>query len=162
MGNIAGTNSQAYVRKFILPFFKIIFSIGYGSFLMYALFFARRRRNLTEHFLNLKPIKGTIDNYRHIDPEGNHETFHFYTNLLGNIFLFIPLPVILLCLAVTKSTGRTMLIAFAVSVLVELLQFIFYRGVADIDDILLNLIGAGIGIMIYKHLIEKWEARMIN
>jgi glycopeptide antibiotics resistance protein len=149
-----------FLKRAILFVFKIILTISYSTIFVYVLFFARRRRHLSERFLNLKPIKGTIDNFRKINPDGNHEYFNFYSNLLGNIVLFIPFSIIVISLTGIKNNKKVMLIAFISSVLVELLQYVFYRGVADVDDVILNVIGALLGCVVSKIFIEKWEAML--
>ena len=162
MRSIVKDSSAYLLKRTILLVLKIILASGYSTLFVYALFFARRRRHLTEHHLNLKPIKGTIDNFLKIDPAGNHEYLNFYTNLLGNIALFIPFSLILFSLVGVRGSKKVMLIAFTVSVLIEFIQYILYRGVADVDDILLNMIGAILGCVIYKNLIEKWEAKLVT
>jgi glycopeptide antibiotics resistance protein len=151
MENIAGNYSMIFFRKAILLILKIIFSLGYSSIFLYVLFFARRRRHLTERFLNLVPVKGTIDNFHKLNPDHNHEVFNFYSNLVGNMILFIPFSIILISLF-GINYKKTMFAAFVVSILVELLQFILKRGVADVDDVLLNMIGAVSGCIIYDFI----------
>lgn len=75
-------------------------------------------------------------------------------NILGNIFLFIPLGIMLPILRKKfQNFSRTILFAFCLSLSVEILQlFSGYIGnsgrIFDIDDILLNIIGAGLGLIL--------------
>jgi glycopeptide antibiotics resistance protein len=47
-----------------------------------------------------------------------------------------------------------MIISVATSVFIEITQFVFSIGVADVDDIILNTTGAAIGLLILKMLIK--------
>jgi len=107
---------------------------------------------MSDRHLTVVPLKSTINNFMEIDGNEHHELFNYYTNLIGNIVLFLPLPFFLACLAGIKSFKKIFLISFILSLSVELLQFVFKRGVADIDDILLNLLGATTGFFINRLL----------
>ncbi len=74
------------------------------------------------------------------------------TNLLGNIILFVPLGLYLSIFAKNKKMWKSLLTVFFISLSVELLQFIFGLGTADIDDILLNSLGGLLGMLVYKGL----------
>ena len=119
----------------------------YSAILIYLVFFARRRRHLNIRYLNLVPIKNSLYDYRHIAAIG---TFNYYTNLFGNVLLFIPLPFVLDFLFNKTRFSTIMLIGFLLSLGIELLQFIFEAGYADIDDLILNTFGTFIGYFCYK------------
>lgn len=74
---------------------------------------------------------------------------HGYINLLGNVLLFIPLG--LLLPAVCKPMKRFwcfLLTAAAGIVAIEVLQLLSGLGICDIDDLILNLVGALLGYLI--------------
>ena len=72
-------------------------------------------------------------------------------NLLGNVILLLPLGLLLPFLFLKcKSLLTVIAIAFCTSCVVELLQFCLQIGMADIDDVLLNTIGAGVGYFIAR------------
>lgn len=73
-------------------------------------------------------------------------------NILGNIILFIPLGLYLQLLKKDKKISISMGIVVLISLLIEIVQFIFGIGATDIDDIILNTLGGLIGILIYKVL----------
>jgi glycopeptide antibiotics resistance protein len=80
-------------------------------------------------------------------------------NLGGNIVLFMPLGFFLPILwNKYRSLKHCMLIAISMSFVIEILQYLENlfvlsdRRVCDIDDIILNSIGALIGFMAYKGL----------
>ena len=77
--------------------------------------------------------------------------FHY---LIENILLFIPFG--FLMYATLRAYGREcgigmiLLIAFLISVSVELLQYVFSCGKSETDDVITNVLGALIGYMIIK------------
>lgn len=71
---------------------------------------------------------------------------HSLINLLGNIVLFIPLGIFLPMLWPRLQRLWKVLLAVAgIIALVEVVQVLTLLGRCDIDDLLLNLIGAAIG-----------------
>lgn len=72
------------------------------------------------------------------------------SNIVGNVLLFVPLGFFL---AIRKTTvDRAAFQLFAVTLGIEMMQFILHRGISDIDDILLNLAGGMIGYGFYRGL----------
>ena len=77
-------------------------------------------------------------------------------NLLGNIFLFTPLGLFLPTLFPQLRKFLLSLAAVAIIITcVELTQLILMVGTCDIDDLLLNLLGAAIGYGLYK--LSHWK-----
>lgn len=82
----------------------------------------------------------------------NGEPIFAVTNLLGNIAMFIPLGLLLpLLWKRCRRLWKTMLAAFAVSFGIEFVQLFLTRG-TDIDDILLNVVGAMVGYGLFRIL----------
>lgn len=132
-------------------FGKIIFSglgICYAVFLVYIFFFARRRWGpSSKRSFHLIPFR---DKTTYLQGYGNHtgpENLEFYKDLVGNILLFIPLPFFLAWFFGVRSFRKLLLISATTSFSVELIQFILNIGVADVDDLLLNTMGASIGLL---------------
>ena len=75
-----------------------------------------------------------------------------FINLCGNLILFAPLGffVPILFEDKIKNTKQFILMIIVVTISVEALQFISYTGSTDIDDIILNTIGAVIMFNIMK------------
>lgn len=76
--------------------------------------------------------------------------FGFYTNLFGNLLLFIPLSVILISVLGVNASKRVMFCALLTSLAIEMLQYLFEVDVSDVDDVILNVTGAYIGVLVYK------------
>ena len=81
---------------------------------------------------------------------------HAVINLAGNIVMFVPPGLLLpLCSASMRRFGRCMAVCTAGIVCVELMQLLTRLGVCDIDDLILNLIGAAMGYGIWWALFGK-------
>ncbi|MVN77246.1 hypothetical protein GO988_13000 [Hymenobacter sp. HMF4947] len=122
-----------------------LFSV-YSLLVAYIVFFARRRHGIvwSEEYLNLLPVKRLVDNYHSSDVK----RWDFYSNLIGNVFLFIPLPIFVQEIFLMRTKSLIVLGVF-ISILIESLQYAFHIGVADIDDVLLNTLGTIIGVFVW-------------
>ncbi|WP_409340385.1 VanZ family protein [Paenibacillus sp. MBLB4367] len=76
-----------------------------------------------------------------------------FSNVVGNILIFIPLGVYFSLFMNNKRVIINLLFIFIVSLFVEIIQGLLGIGAADIDDIILNCIGGWIGILGYKSLL---------
>ena len=73
-----------------------------------------------------------------------------WNEILLNILLFIPFG-FLICDSVDRVKKRRVLfLACLFSFLIESIQFIFRIGVFELDDILHNTLGCGVGILFYQ------------
>lgn len=72
------------------------------------------------------------------------------SNLLGNIAIFIPMGVYLPLLIRRKSIFANTVCVALISAVVEVLQYIFAVGSADIDDVILNTVGGLIGVSLFR------------
>lgn len=83
---------------------------------------------------------------------------YYQREILNNIFLFIPLGMIL---AQVRSRWSTAGIPFLVSLAIELLQFITKRGLLETDDVISNSLGGFVGfatgmLWIYiRHIMQR-------
>lgn len=75
-------------------------------------------------------------------------------NIWGNILMFIPSGIYLSLQNTTKSITKNLCYICLFSLFIEVVQFVFTIGATDVDDIILNVTGGFIGLMIYK-LAEK-------
>jgi glycopeptide antibiotics resistance protein len=76
-----------------------------------------------------------------------------FSNLVGNIIIFIPLGICLPLLKKDKRVFVNLLFIFIASLFAEVIQGILGIGTADIDDIILNCLGGLLGILGYKFLL---------
>ena len=126
---------------------KAVFTMAYFVLLLYIVFFARRRAVITPRMLNIVPFRNTLHAFQEISNDRGQ--FNFYTNLLGNFLLFIPLSFVFMLVCKTADRN-TIFYAFLFSLSIELLQYLFKKGVADVDDIILNVAGAFVGMLVCK------------
>ncbi len=138
-------------QKNALKIFRILYSSFYFSILGYLVFFARRRGS--HHFnyeVNFVPVKNTVGTFFSMNMNDKVEVFNFFANLFGNILLFVPFSIILLRVFKIKNLKFIILWATLLSVFIESNQYLFQVGYADIDDIILNVLGAILGFFVYK------------
>ena len=82
---------------------------------------------------------------------------HFVVNFLGNIFAFIPFGVLFpLSRSVPTRLSQAAVACLAFSTIVEALQFLSGRRVADVDDVLLNTLGGVLGFLLL-HALRRWR-----
>lgn len=76
----------------------------------------------------------------------------FFYNSLGNIAWFIPFGFLRMSLHHQQKAAvfKTMMLGILLSLLIEAAQFVLGTGMADIDDLIFNTLGALIGILLYK------------
>ena len=66
---------------------------------------------------------------------------------VGNLVWFVPLGVLLPVL--TKAGNATILWGLGLSLYIEVSQYVFGTGVSEVEDLILNTAGTGIGYLIY-------------
>lgn len=152
---------------------NIVFCL-YGALMLWLLF-DRSSGNESlpywervERNLNLQPLH-TIQNYWHIlanksyylEKWGDSAVYFARArtaviNLVGNVVMFIPLGFLLPKVSVRqRKLWRTLLTTALLILLVEMLQLFSLRGSCDVDDVILNVVGAAIGYCIYKITAKK-------
>ena len=76
-------------------------------------------------------------------------------NLLGNLLIFTPMGFLLPLLAKRfRRVWPILFVGFCSSLVVETIQFIFRVGSSDVDDLILNTAGAGLGYLVYKGMLQ--------
>ncbi|MDY4096882.1 MAG: VanZ family protein [Lachnospiraceae bacterium] len=82
-----------------------------------------------------------------------------FQNLFGNILAFIPFGYLLpLCFGQCRSWWRVLLWSLILVLGIEFFQLFSAFGAFDVDDILLNTLGAMVGYFVYKIFIgKKWK-----
>ena len=69
---------------------------------------------------------------------------------VGNIVWFIPLGAYLVWKDQGRSVWRVAMVGLSLSLLIEVLQYIFGVGVTEVDDLVLNTTGALIGAVLMR------------
>jgi glycopeptide antibiotics resistance protein len=127
----------------------------YGVFICYILFLFKilllsrishselRSINLIPFYSITEYISGSTANLKEFA----------FSNLVGNIVIFIPLGIYLPLLKKDKRVIINLLFIFIVSLFVEIIQGLLSIGASDIDDIILNCLGGCVGILGYRFLL---------
>ena len=84
----------------------------------------------------------------------NGGALSFVYLFFGNILWFIPLGYY--CVAYEKKTiGIAVLMGLALSLCIEVLQFVLGTGISEIDDLILNALGSFLGALIARMVHKK-------
>ncbi len=129
---------------FIASIFGILYFTILPNFLMVneQLYITFKKE---QHHNNIVPFK-TIKNL--ISLLKNKRFFNYaFTNLFGNIFLFLPFSFLFYCLFNQFKGYQILFISLIFSIIIELLQIPMQR-ISDIDDVILNSLGSFLGVMI--------------
>jgi glycopeptide antibiotics resistance protein len=154
------SESVSFRREFLLSLF-FLYVVCVLAITVIPLPFTEFRNPTTDGF-NIIPIVNTAREFAAtLTPRTNYMTPHFLENILGNIVLFVPLGILLPFLSEKfYSLKKILLTAFVCSLSIEIVQFIStyfgsYRSV-DIDDIILNTLGALLGFTIYDKILARF------
>ncbi|MCL2322295.1 MAG: VanZ family protein [Oscillospiraceae bacterium] len=94
--------------------------------------------------LNLMLFTKLISIYR------NAGVSEFLRLFLGNIGWFFPFGFLLPVIMKKKSFFAVIVFGFIFSIIIETIQFFTRKGVAELDDVILNTLGVVIGYLSYK------------
>ena len=137
-------DTEEWHEKFRL-FFKdsvTSFLIIYTAMLVFGLILNRSVSETAE--FNFTPFKTVIE-YINSPPKYVYENAFM---LFGNIGLFVPLGFFVTVKFAGKHKLWLIIMPFLVSGGIELSQFIFKNGHVDIDDLILNVLGFYIGVLV--------------
>ncbi len=127
---------------FIL-FYLVLFSVEFGRV------HVARGYNLTPFATINRYIK-----YRQYFTEIN-----YMTNIYGNIIAFAPLGYFIYTFEKKRNLIHGLIIPFALSLGIELLQYILSVGSFDVDDIILNTSG---GFLVYLILFILYKLKLVK
>jgi len=89
---------------------------------------------------------------------GNQSFSVAVENILGNILAFSPLGFLLpILFNKYKKLKNIFFISLSISLSIEIIQLFFNMGSCDIDDLILNVLGAILGFGVYKVLNPIWN-----
>ena len=104
-------------------------------------------RRIGEIRYNLIPLK-TISDY--IINTKKYNLREIIINIFGNIFIFMPVQYLIIKIFELKKSKIIILIDLIILLSIELSQLITHTGIFDIDDIILNLSGMLITLILMK------------
>jgi glycopeptide antibiotics resistance protein len=115
-----------------------------------ASYFTSRKIHLIPFESTFHSIKLAINNNFEV-PHKVHYRYITARNILGNILLFTPWGFFVpMLFSKIQTFKRLVFSAIIISALAEIVQFFLVVGVADVDDVLLNTIGALIGFYLFN------------
>lgn len=104
---------------------------------------------------NFVPFK-TINGYVLAISNGSMNLIIPIKNLAGNVAVFLPMGIFLPYFIRTLNRLKSFAVAMTVMILsVEIIQLVTRRGSLDIDDFILNIIGALIGFGLWKAMTAR-------
>lgn len=93
-----------------------------------------------------------------VDPIFPDMVYRAANNLAGNVILFIPLGYFLPATwQPLRRFYRTVLTVVTIITMIELLQLLLQVGACDIDDVMLNTLGASAGYGVFRLIFPKME-----
>ena len=81
-----------------------------------------------------------------------------YNWLILNVLLFVPYGILASMVFLKVKRSRLFFYGVLMSVIIELIQYLSRLGCLDIDDLIQNTIGIGIGCLLSKLLQSKQQA----
>ncbi|REE84398.1 VanZ like protein [Paenibacillus taihuensis] len=130
--------------------------IGYTLLLFYWMFigFGRSAVHPSEYRYNVIPLQTVRLYFEHAD---SFDAKYWLVNMVGNVAVFMPFGLVLPYLLGLRFIRFSLLFISALFVL-ELLQLVLHRGSFDIDDVILNTIGAWLGYILYRLSVKRARA----
>lgn len=123
-------------------------------FIFIQVYFVLRQYNSSPASISLVPGCGEIGRIVHLfsDIKGNALAL---MRSAGNIMVYATAPLLIAAFDKKKRILPMLAVPFAVSIAAEAFQYILKCGDTDIDDVILNTLGAVLGVVLYKCIIEK-------
>lgn len=155
-----GGETEAYRNKGVLKLKKntrkqlsragVLVFIIYISILIYFVFFSDHYGRTT----GFQDFRYNLTLFAEIKRYINHRDYftweNLLTNLVGNILVFAPMGILLPIMRKKKTGFFTVFAAsFLLSLFIETVQLVFRVGVFDVDDLLMNTIGGGLGYVLF-------------
>ena len=143
------SSKQSDTKDRIIHFGLIAIGILYLAALLWIALFSREAGR-SARALQCIPFSFAINFVR-----GEATFGEVLKNVLGGFALYIPLGVLLPCLFPKLSMRKAVLAGLLTSLCCELIQYAAAVGTADIDDLMLNTLGALAGAALYCKLLRR-------
>lgn len=134
--------------KLLRAFGKVLFLL-YVVFLIYFLFLAEwygRTEVSEEYRYNLELFR---EIKRFIVYREQLGAFAVFSNLCGNILIFVPYGFFISMASRSRGFFKTLISSMGLSLCVEIVQLFTRVGSFDVDDILLNTVGGVLGYIMF-------------
>lgn len=143
-------------NKFGHTVIRVLFFLYCG--IMLCMLFGRSAQNSGADYLhsireniNIIPMKTTMNFIRAFIAPSDSDAFRrAWINLFGNIVVFVPLGIFLPVIWQNQGRSRVFFTTASIVILaVEFLQLFTLRGICDVDDYLLNMLGLFAGFALF-------------
>ncbi|MCL2785498.1 MAG: VanZ family protein [Propionibacteriaceae bacterium] len=128
--------SRPHTVVWLVVFVLYISALLYLTIIRPGVFYESRQLNLTV-------FSGLITLFR------SAKTWAFLRLFLGNIGWFVPLGFLLPMRVKKRRLLITLACGLGLSLFIETTQFVFHKGVAELDDLILNLLGTFLGYLFF-------------
>ena len=118
----------------------------YGLVMIWLLFLQRDPADTMSY--NIVPFRTIFKQFG--DLIHGEDLWHTVVNLVGNVIMFIPLGLLPAIWSKQRKLSVYLLTVAASIVVVELIQLFTTLGMADVDDLLFNILGAWIGFELWR------------
>lgn len=137
---------------------KLLKVVFWGIFLFYLFLLMEvvLLRGYSARSVNFVPLIGMMESIN-VDDGIRYKLVD--VSIWGNIIMFIPAGIYIMTLMKGDSKLRGFLYILAISILVEVAQYVFSLGASDIDDVILNGMGGGIGIACFSLLMKLFATK---
>lgn len=132
----------------------------YGFAIIYLVFIGGNEYRYSNIFAlrssaNFIPLRAKIESFASGDIWIQNNFKQFLKDLIGNLLLFFPLPLLLMLGEGIRSKRKAILITLVISFTIELLQYLLNIGIGDIDDVLLNTTGAALSACLARWIQQQ-------
>ncbi len=134
--------------------FVFIIVLVYIAIIIKALVFKSGRAAGLSRAINIEPFY-TIKNYTLAFNNGNISFKEYFYNIIGNVLVFIPFGLIIPYLMLGMKRFNTFVLGVVFILSIEAYQLEKNIGVFDIDDIMLNIVGVLIGVILYSFMVRS-------
>ena len=151
-----GENNKK-IRKNGARYILLVSFAIYVIILLYALFFRNpydlglpywRLIRENHNFVPFRELKSQLYFARY--SERGELVRYGIKNIAGNLVLFFPMGIFLPCIfKKLRRAYKTIPLVMGIIVTAELIQLFTLRGFADIDDLILNTVGAAAGYLVF-------------
>jgi len=149
------------MNKRLKTFFIIAYAI-YFTAMLWLLFFQRLFREHGTGMI-LTPFYTIWGDIKTILFTDDPVKWRLLMNLIGNIFMFVPIGFFLPHKWRTfRKFGIFIITALFIDLTIELTQYFLKLGWFDVDDIILNVLGMAAGYLVYRILARKFPQIIIN
>ena len=143
-----------YLKKKITWLLFILYIIFLLSTTIYTKLISGTIYSKLQIEANIIPFSSIIETITLLVTKSQGITYLF-NYLILDMLLFIPLGIFLpILFSQTINIKRIILICLSISFIKELLQLLLNVGMFDIDDIILNVVGALLSYIIFKNMVQ--------